>query len=103
MERGREGDRERERLICSVILEKPIMETVLQLDILQHQVKPLIPEIGYTLLSHWSKGSHRLHYQTLQAIGYFPQPNSKALLLRAIPIMSMNSSCHACIESALNY
>lgn len=34
-------------------------ETVTHLDISCHQVRHLVPEMGYVLLSHWSKRSHR--------------------------------------------
>lgn len=41
-----------------------------QLDILNHQVKPLVPEMGYIILSHWQKGFYRLlkHYEILSRL-----------------------------------
>lgn len=42
-------------------------ETMLPLDILYHQIQPLMPEMGYILLSHWPKGL------------YDPPPTSQAV------------------------
>lgn len=42
-------------------------------------VKPLVPEMGYILLSHWPRCYHDHHPLT---IGCFPQPIGKALLLK---------------------
>lgn len=58
-----------------------IGEMMPQLDILCYQVKPLVPGMGYILLSQWPKGYHETP-QTLQAIGWSPQPDGKALLLK---------------------
>lgn len=42
-------------------------------------------DFGYILLSHWPKGSHcplATSQVTENAGGYYPQPNSKTMLLK---------------------
>lgn len=57
------------------------------LDILCQQVKPLVPEINETMLSHWTKLSHGVP-QTSKAfantICCFLQHDEKTLLLNTI-------------------
>lgn len=43
-------------------------ETVPQLDIICYQVKPLVSGMGYFLLSHWLKVTHR--QSLINSIGY---------------------------------
>lgn len=59
-------------------------EMMPQLDILCHQMKLLMPGMGYILLSHWSERYHGMPQTTqtmAKAIGYTLQCDSKALLL----------------------
>ena len=58
-----------------------------QLNILCHQAKPIVPEMGCILLSHWPKNTHgKLQTTTdiAKAIGCSPQSDHNILLLKTI-------------------
>lgn len=62
-----------------------------QLDVLCHQVKSPVLAMGYILMSHWTKGSHRhshpKHHRLLSRVLVFffpPQPGGKVLLLKTL-------------------
>lgn len=64
-------------------------ETMPQLDISCHQMKSLMPGMGYTYTSCWLQGAHG-NPQTTKAIaeanGYSPKTASNALLLKMTPM-----------------
>lgn len=74
------------------------------MDLCHHQMKPLVPGMGYIESSNqlnWPHGNPQtINLAIAKAIGCLPQTDSKGLLLKTTTIPLIEQRVDACLEHA---